>query len=139
MSYEDAFELLMVSISALEVMCGLTRYEDFRAQARKIVEKKLGLKLETWKERDEEGYVFTIPDDIDVDVAVSGEGVILVEIVPRVEVNDVYIFKKKAEFYEKKTGIKPSRLILASPFIYEKEREFALELASAFGIEIYSF
>ncbi|WP_368738879.1 hypothetical protein [Escherichia coli] len=45
------------------------------------------------------------------------------------------MFKKKAEFYERKTGVKPSRLIVASPLVDEKAREYA----SAFGIEIYDF
>ncbi|MDM7275042.1 MAG: DUF3782 domain-containing protein [Thermoprotei archaeon] len=131
----DELPLFQVRGSALDAIYGLGSEEVFEAEARKVVEKKFGFKLEKWREWDGEGYVFNIPRYIEVYAAASEGKVVLMEIEPKATIGVVYVFKKKAEFYEKKTGVKPSRLIVASPFIDDDARE----LASALEIEIYDF
>jgi hypothetical protein len=42
--------------------------------------------------------------------------------------------KRKAELYEEKTGKRPDRLIIVTPYIVEK----ALEAAKQLGIETYT-
>ncbi|MEM2438837.1 MAG: hypothetical protein QW093_05860, partial [Candidatus Bathyarchaeia archaeon] len=46
---------------------------------------------------------------------------------------DAYAFKRKAEFYEKVEGKKPSRLIIVTPYADED----AIETAKQLQIEVY--
>jgi len=45
--------------------------------------------------------VFGYPSQVDIDVAISDEKTILVEVKSHVRQSDVYTFKRKAELYEK--------------------------------------
>jgi len=51
-----------------------------------------------------------------------------------VRASDVLQFRRKAELYERKTGRRPDRLLMVTPYIDEK----ALEAARRLGIEVYT-
>ncbi|MEM2410162.1 MAG: hypothetical protein QXF87_06570, partial [Thermofilaceae archaeon] len=59
---------------------------------------------------------------------------ILVEVASHVKQSDVSTFKRKAEFYAEKTGRKPDKLIIVSPYVDES----ALRAAKQLGIEVYT-
>ncbi|MEM2716930.1 MAG: DUF3782 domain-containing protein, partial [Archaeoglobaceae archaeon] len=130
----NGFKLLRNQISALGARWGIMSEKAFRAGIRGIIEKELGMKVEEWIGKDKEGFVFGFPSDIEIDVAISDGKVILIEVKSSISQGDVLAFKRKAEFYERETGIKPSRLIIVTPFADDK----AIELASNFGIEIFN-
>jgi hypothetical protein len=128
------FELVERHISALGARWGLMAASAFREGLRGLLEKEFGFKVESWRAYDEAGIVFGYPSEVEVDVTVSDEKLILIEVSSHVRASDVLQFKKKAELYEGKTGRRPDRLIIVTPYIDEK----ALEAAKQLGIEAYT-
>ena len=131
---DSGFATLNRKIDALGARWGIMSEEAFRAGMRGIIERELGLKVERWAARDDEGMVYGYPSDVEIDIVVSDDKVIIVEVKSSVSRGDVAAFKRKAEFYERKTGVKPSRLMIITPYADEK----AKEAATSHGIEIYS-
>jgi len=130
----EGFSVLRRHLDALGARWGMLAEEAFREGLRGVVEEELGLRVERWSRFDSEGYVFKYPSIVDVDVSVHDEKVVLVEIKSHVGKADVYVFKRKAEFYERVEGRKPARLIMITPYA---DRE-ALEAAEKLGVEIYT-
>jgi len=128
------FELVERHISALGARWGLMAEDAFREGLRGLLEKELGLKVERWRVYDNAGIVFGYPSEVEVDIAVSDEKLILIEVSSHVRASDVLQFKRKAELYERVTGRKPDRLIIVTPYIEEK----ALEAARQLGVEAYT-
>ena len=128
------FELIERHISALGARWGLLTEEAFRAGLKGLIEKEFGLKIERWTAYDEEGIVFGYPSQVEVDVAVHNEKVILIEVKAHVDSSDLYSLKRKAELYEMKTGRKPSRLLVVTPYIEDR----AIQAAKSLKIEVYT-
>ena len=128
------FELIERHISALGARWGLLTEEAFRAGLKGLIEKEFGLKIERWTAYDEEGIVFGYPSQVEVDVAVHNEKVILIEVKAHVNSSDLYSLKRKAELYEMKTGRKPSRLLVVTPYIEDR----AIQAAKSLKIEVYT-
>ncbi|MCX8162283.1 MAG: DUF3782 domain-containing protein, partial [Candidatus Bathyarchaeota archaeon] len=130
----EGFDLVRRHIDALGSRWGLMAEEAFRDGIKGLLEEEFGFKIEKWVRYDESGIVFGYPSDVDVDVAVSDGRLILLEVASHIRSSDVYEFKRKAEFYVEKTGRKPDRLMMVTPYADRK----ALEAAARFGIEIYT-
>ncbi|MEM3761228.1 MAG: DUF3782 domain-containing protein [Archaeoglobaceae archaeon] len=130
----EGFKLLRNQISALGARWGIMSEKAFRNGVEGIVEKEFGAKVERWVKKDFDGFVFGYPSDVEVDVVIRDRRTILVEIKSSISQGDVLVFKRKAEFYEKETGVKPSKLVMVTPFADEK----AIELAANLGIEIFN-
>jgi len=128
------FDLVERHISALGARWGLMAEDAFRESLRGLLAKELGFKVERWRAYDEMGMVFGYPSEVEVDVAVSDEKLILIEVSSHVRASDVLQFRRKAELYERITGRRPNRLIIVTPYIDEK----ALEAAKQLGIEVYT-
>ncbi len=128
------FKLLSRHIDALGARWGMLSEQAFREGLKGIVEEEFGLKIEKWVRYDQKGYVFGYPGDVDIDVALHDERVILVEVKSHVGREDVYVFKKKADFYESVEGRKPARLIIVTPYADED----ALDMAKRLHIEVYT-
>ena len=126
------FELLRRHITALGARWGIMAEEAFREGLRGVLE-ELGLRAERWTAFDEEGLVYGHPCQVEVDVAISDEKVVLIELSSHVRASDVAAFSRKAELYARKMGRKPDKLIMVTPYADEKARELAEEL----GITIY--
>jgi hypothetical protein len=130
----EGFQLVHRQLSALGARWGLMSERAFREGLRGLLERELGLRVEKWARMDREGRVFGHPGRVEVDVAVRDGKVVLVEVKSHVGRADVYSFRRKAEFYEKVGGKKPSRLLMVTPYA---ERE-ALRTARHLGVEIYT-
>ena len=128
------FELVERHISALGARWGLMAEDAFREGLRGLLERELGFRVEKWKAYDEAGIVFGYPSEVEVDVTVSDEKLILIEVSSHVRASDVLQFRRKAELYERKSGRRPDRLIMVTPYIDEK----ALEAAKQLGVEAYT-
>ena len=128
------FELVERHISALGARWGLMAEDAFRESLRGLLAKELGFKVERWRAYDEMGMVFGYPSEVEVDVAVSDEKLILIEVSSHVRTSDVLQFRRKAELYERVAERRPDRLIIVTPYIDEK----ALEAARRLEIEVYS-
>ncbi|MEM3891721.1 MAG: DUF3782 domain-containing protein [Nitrososphaerales archaeon] len=130
----EGFNLLRRHMDALGARWGMLSEEAFRLGLLGLVEKELGLRVERWVRFDGEGYVFGYPSSIDVDVAVHDTKTILVEVKSHVGKADVFIFKRRAEFYERVEGRKPTRLIMVTPYADVESLEYAKNLQ----IEVYT-
>jgi len=130
----EGFNLLKRHIDALGARWGIMAEEAFREGLRGLIERELGFRIERWVSYDDEGMVFGYPSRVEVDIAVKDERLVLVEVSSHIRASDVHEFKRKAELYERKTGRKPDRLIIITPYADEK----ALEMARKFDIEVYT-
>ena len=128
------FEFVERHISALGSRWGIMAKSAFRESLRGILEKELGLKVKKWRTYDEAGRVYGYPTVIDIDVVVRDGKTILVEVSSHIRKSDVFIFKKKSELYWEKTGAKPERLLIVTPYIDEE----AVEASQKLGIEVYT-
>ncbi len=128
------FELVNRHISALGARWGLMAEDAFRNGLRGVLEKELGLKVERWTTRDEEGIVYGYASEIEIDVAVKDGKTVLIEVSSSVDQSKVAAFVRKARLYEKKAGVKPDRLIMVTPYADEK----AMKAAKGIGVEIYT-
>jgi hypothetical protein len=128
------FELVNRHISALGARWGLMAEEAFREGLRGLLERELGFKVEKWKTYDEFGKVFGYPSEVEIDITMSDKKLILIEISSHTKASDIFQFKRKAELYQEKTGRKPDRLLIVTPYIDEK----AIEASKQLGIEVYT-
>jgi len=129
----EGFQLLRRHIDALGARWGLLAEESFRAGMVGVVERYFGGRVERWTYYDEEGFVFGFPSPVEVDMVISDEEHILVEIKSSVSRADVYEFWRVGQLYERIRGVKP-RLAIVSPFVREEAKKLAKEL----GIDVYT-
>ena len=127
----DSFER---KLAALGARWGVESEKAFREGLKAIVEGEFGFKVERWMWRDSEGRVFGYPADIELDIAIHEGRVIVVEIKSSVDLEDIYVFNRKTQFYEEVTGRRVDRRIVITPFIDDRAREIAEKL----GVEVYT-
>jgi hypothetical protein len=84
-----------------------------------------GYTVFNYVESDAEGVVFGHPAEIEIDVIIKGDRTIAVEIKSSVSKSDVFVFMKKANFYEHVSGGRIDRLFMITPFIDDKARVVA--------------
>ena len=130
----NGFRVLSRHIDALGARWGIISEQAFREGLRGLLERDFGFRVERWVKRDEQGFVYGHPSDVDIDVAVHDGKVILVEVRSHVEREDVYYFRRRCEFYRAMEGREPTRLIIVTPYADED----ALRIAEQLGIEVYT-
>jgi hypothetical protein len=128
------FDLVNRHISAIGARWDIMAEDTFREGLRGILEKEFGVKVERWIARDEDGIVYGFRNVIEIDIAVKDGKTLLIEISSRVGPSDVAALLRKAQLYERKTGIKPDRLIMVTPYADED----AIEAAKELNVEIYT-
>jgi hypothetical protein len=121
-------------ISALGARWGIMAEDAFREDLRGILEKEFGVRVERWVTRDEEGLVYGFSSVIEVDIAIKDGKTMLIEISSSVDKSKVAAFLRKAQLYERKTGIKPDRLVMVTPYA----EDAAIKAAREMGVEIYT-
>ena len=121
-------------ISAIGARWGIMAEDAFRGGLRGILEKEFGVKVERWITIDEEGLVYGFKSVIEVDIAIKDGKTMLIEIFSSVDKSKVAAFLRKAQLYEKKTGIRPDRLIMVTPYA----EDAAVEAAKEVGVEVYT-
>ncbi len=122
------------NIRALGARWGVMAESAFRNSLKGLLEKSFNIKVERWTSYDNEGLVYGYPSDVEVDVAIRDQELILIEVTSHAKKSDVSLFNRKAIFYEKKVGKKPSRLLLVTPYADDD----AQELAKKLKIELYT-
>ena len=125
------FAALSRRLDALGARWGIMAENAFREGLRALLE-DLGIRVERWSALDEEGRVYGYESVVELDVAVRDGELILVEITSHVKASDVAEFRRKADFYAEKTGRKPDKLLIVSPYADEE----ALKAAKRLGVEI---
>ena len=131
--FNKAIQALSIRIDGLGARWGIQTEESVRNMLRGLVEEKFNWKVVKWEYFDEKGIVYGYPSMIEIDIVIRDSEHILVELKSHVRKSDVAEFLRISEIYERKTGIKPS-LMIVSPYIDEKAKEFA----KIKGIKVYS-
>jgi hypothetical protein len=121
-------------IGALGARWGLRSEASFR-NALKGILGDLGQKVEHIDDYDEEGVVFGRPSSVELDIIIKNSRLMICELKSSMSKADMFIFYKKAKFYEDKYKRKSDRLIVISPMVDDNAREVARELR----IKIYSY
>jgi len=113
---------------------GIYTESSFRNGLKAILEKSFGVTVKNFTEIDEEGFVFGRKAQVELDVIIHNGLLILCEIKSSMSQSDIFIFSRKAEFYEKQHHQKVDRKLVISPMVDERARQFA----ETYGIEVYS-
>lgn len=122
------------SIGALGARWGLQSETAFRNALAGILEENFGVQVMRINEYDEQGVVFGRPDQVELDVIIKNGVLLICELKSSIDKAGMYIFERKARFYEQRHGRKAQRLIVISPMIDAKARKVAEKL----GVEMYS-
>ena len=120
-------------IGALGSRWGLQSEQAFRDALAGILEKNFGVQVLNVNEYDDQGEVFGRPDQVELDVVIQNGLLLICELKSSIDKAGMYIFERKARFYEKRHGRKATRLIVISPMIDARARKVAEQL----GIETY--
>ena len=113
-----------IKLSSLSVRWGIMSESAFRNALRGLLSEKFGVKVSRWETFDKDGIVYGKPSMVDIDLMIKDKEHFLVEIKSHVRKSDVAELLRISKLYEKIEKIKPS-LIIVTPFIEEKAKEFA--------------
>ncbi|MBE9203851.1 DUF3782 domain-containing protein [Synechocystis salina LEGE 06099] len=123
------------AIGALGSRWGLYSEAAFRNGLKAILEDSFGVEVINLNEYDHDGMVFGRPDQVEIDVIIKNGVTILCEIKSSMSKSDIYIFDRKATFYETRHQRPVTRKIVMSPMVDDR----AKPVAEALGIELYSY
>ena len=121
------------SIGALGSRWGLQSEKACRDALAGILEKNFGVQVLNVNEYDDQGTVFGRPDQIELDVIIQNGLLLICELKSSIDKAGMYIFERKARFYEQRHQRTANRLIVISPMIDARARQVAERL----GIETY--
>jgi len=121
------------TIGALGSRWGLQSEKAFRDALAGILEKNFGVEVLNVNEYDDEGVVFGRPDQVELDVVIKNGLLLICELKSSIDKAGMYIFERKARFYERRHQRQAQRLIVISPMIDARARQVAERL----GIETY--
>lgn len=99
-----------------------------------ILEENFGVQVIKVADHDGQGEVFGRPDQVELDVIIKNGLLLICELKASIDKAGMYIFERKARFYERRHQRIATRLIVISPMIEPKARQVAGNL----GIETYS-
>ena len=115
-----------LKLNALGSRWGIFAEEAFRNALRGLLEKRFNVKVSKWEVYDSKGIVFHDPAVVDVDVVITDSEHILIEIKSSISKSDVATLLRKGELYKAIEGVDP-KLMIVSPFVDDKAKEFALK------------
>jgi hypothetical protein len=121
------------AIGALDARWGLASEASFRAALKGILEKSFGVEVINVNEFDDEGTVFGVPDQVEIDIIVRNGELILCELKSSMSKSDIYTFERKVQYYQRRHGRLASRKIVISPMVRPEARPVAHRL----GIEVF--
>jgi hypothetical protein len=130
----EDFSKLIKRIDALGSRWGILAESAFRNALKGLLEKSFNIRIERWINYDDEGFVYGHPSVVEIDIALRDQELILIEVFSHAKTADISLFNRKAIFYEKKVGKKPSRLIFVTPYAEND----AIDLANKLRIELYT-
>ena len=121
------------SIGALGARWGMQSERAFRNALAGILEKHFGVEVIKVNEFDDQGVVFGRPDQIELDIIIKNGLLLICELKSSIDKAGMYVFERKARFYEALHQRQAQRLIVISPMVDAKARKVAQQL----GIEVY--
>jgi hypothetical protein len=122
---DEKLEALFDStVGALGARWGIRSEQSFRSALKGILENNTDFKVLHVVERDESGVVFGRPDQVELDIVLKNGKLLIIEIKSSLSSGDVILFAKKAEFYLEKHNQKATALVIISPMISAKAKEY---------------
>ena len=121
------------SIGALGARWWMQLEKTLRDALAWVLEKNFGVQVLNVTEYDDEGEVFGRPDQVELDVIIKNDLLLICELKSSIDKAGIYIFERKARFYERQHNRKANRLIVISPMIDAR----AQRVAERLGIETY--
>ena len=120
---------LSENLAAFGARWGIQTEYSFRNGMKEVLADK-GYKVETFREKNEKGV------DIEIDLVIYSEAKnpYLIEIKSAIDRHDIIRLDNYSKFYEEKTGMKPARKAVLSPYVNEN----AYGAAQKYGVEIYT-
>jgi len=115
-------------IGALGARWGLQSEKAFRDALAGILEQSFGVQVVNVNEYDDQGEVFGRPDQVELDVIIKNGLLLICELKSSIDKAGMYIFERKARFYEKRHQRTANRLIVISPMIDARARKVAERL-----------
>ncbi|UHD16778.1 PD-(D/E)XK nuclease family protein [Thiocapsa bogorovii] len=120
-------------IGALVSSWGLQSEKAFRDALAAILEQSFDVQVVNVTDYDDSGEVFGRPDQIELDVIIKNGLLLICELKSSIDKAGLYIFERKARFYERRHERKADRLIVISPMIDARARKVGERLE----IEMY--
>ena len=127
-------ERLERRVGALGSRWGIQSETSFRNALAGILERTFGEQVVNVNEFDDQGTVFGRPDQVELDVIVKNGLLLICELKSSIDKAGMYIFERKARFYEQRHQRKADWSIVVSPMIDARARKVAEKL----GIEMFS-
>jgi len=121
------------SIGALGARWGTQSEKAFRDALASILEKHFDVEVVNVTDFDDEGEVFGRPEQVELDVVIKNGLLLICELKSSIDKAGMYIFERKARFYEKRHQRQANRLIVISPMIDAR----AQKVAERLGIETF--
>jgi hypothetical protein len=131
--HSELLRRLDAKIGALGRRWGLLSEAAFREGMYELLT-PYGFRVERFWARDEEGFVFGRPEQIEIDLLIRNETTIAAEIRSSVSKADVWVFLRRVEFLERLLNRKIDRKAIISPFVDDD----ALEFAQKTGVEVFT-
>ncbi len=131
---DQRFQSMDQRIKSMEQTMDQQSEAAFRNALAGILEESFGAEVLNINEYDEQGEVFGRPEQVELDVIIQNGVLLICELKSSIDKAGMYIFERKARFYEKRHQHKAGRLIVISPMIDRKARKVAEKLT----IETYS-
>ncbi len=133
-SHNKIDELFKNTMGALGSRWGLQSESAFRNGLKAILEDRFKVKVENINLKDEEGFVFNRPDQVEIDVIIFNGDIIACEIKSSMSHSDMYTFNRKVLFYEKLHNCNVTTKMVISPMVDGR----AYRVADELGIKVYS-
>ncbi len=122
-------------IGALGARWGIASEHSFRAALKGILEKSFQVEVLNINEFDDEGIVFGVPDQVEIDLIIKNGVVILCELKSSMSKSDMYTFDRKTRYYERRHQRPAERRIAISPMVHPTARAVAERL----NIEVFGY
>ena len=122
------------SIGALGARWGMQSERSFRNALAGILEENFDVEVLNVNEFDDQGVVFGRPDQIELDIIIKNGLLLICELKSSIDKAGMYIFERKARFYESLHNRKADQLIVISPMIDPRAKKVAKYL----NIKTYS-
>ena len=124
------------TIGALGTRWGLHSEETFRNAIGGILQEfPSGVEVIHVNEFDDSGEVFGRPDQVELDLIIRNGKLLIAEIKSSMSRGEMYLFERKARFYEKRYQCMAQRLIVISPMVDQRAQKVADQLR----IMVYSY
>ena len=124
------------TLGALGTRWGLHSEDTFRNAISGILQEfPSGVEVIHVNEFDDSGEVFGRPDQVELDLIIRNGKLLIAEIKSSMSRGEMYLFERKARFYEKRHQRTAQRLIVISPMVDKRAQAVAAKL----GITVYSY